>query len=197
MVRHGRKLYGDYPFRGDDDLKVPSGIYRLGKDELPMPATIEDVWWTDDTLRLSGYAYIAFLGLPNARSGRIRLTLEESGRADSVVPLNVRRIRRPDVTDTAPDGVTNYDWSGWEATVPVSALRRDGRFRTGSWRLRVEVRAHGVTRRRWLSATEPGHARAPRLADGGCGTHRPHDRLRQLRRGGGRGTGRRGQRTDR
>jgi len=161
VLRHGRKLYGDYPFRGEDDLKVPSEIYRLGKDELPMPAMIEDVWWTDDTLRLSGYAYIAFLGLPNARSGRIRLTLEESGRADSVVPLNVRRIRRPDVTDTAPDGVTNYDWSGWEATVPVSALRRDGRFRTGSWRLRVEVRAHGVTRRRWLSATEPGHARHP------------------------------------
>ena len=64
-----------------------------------MPARIEDVWWDDDVLRLKGYAYIAFQELPTERSGRIRLTLEESGHPDSVIPLEVRRVRRPDVTE--------------------------------------------------------------------------------------------------
>ena len=133
-----------------------------------MPARIEDVWWDGDVLRLSGHAYIAFQELPTERSGRIRLTLEESGHPDSVIPLKVRRVRRPDVTETARDGVTNYDGSGWEAEIPVSALRHRGRFRTGNWRLRLEVRAKGVTRRRWLSGTDPGRGKRPgwRTVDG-------------------------------
>ena len=168
VVRRGRKLYGDYPFRGDEDLGIPDEIYRLGKDELPMPARIEDVWWDDDVLRLKGYAYIAFQELPTEKSGRIRLTLEESGHPDSVIPLELHRVRRPDVTEVAPDGVTNYDGSGWEAALPVSALRHRGKFRTGNWRLRLEVRAKGVTRRRWLSGTNPGRAKRPgwRIVDG-------------------------------
>ena len=133
-----------------------------------MPARIEDVWWDDDVLRLKGYAYIAFQELPTEKSGRIRLTLEESGHPDSVIPLEVRRVRRPDVTEAAPDGVTNYDGSGWEAALPVSALRHRGKFRTGNWRLRLEVRAKGVTRRRWLSGTDPGRAKRPgwQIVDG-------------------------------
>ena len=168
VVRRGRKLYGDYPFRGDEDLGIPDEIYRLGKDELPMPARIEDVWWDGDVLRLKGYAYIAFQELPTEKSGRIRLTLEESGHPDSVIPLELHRVRRPDVTEVAPDGVTNYDGSGWEAALPVSALRHRGKFRTGNWRLRLEVRAKGVTRRRWLSGTNPGRAKRPgwRIVDG-------------------------------
>ena len=168
IVRKGRKIYGDYPFRGDAELAIPAEVYRLGKDELPLPARIEDVWWDGDVLRLSGYAYIAFLELPTERSGRIRLTLEESGHPESVIPLEAHRVRRPDITESAPDGVTNYDGSGWEASVPVAALRHRGKFRTGGWRLRVEVRTKGVTRRRWLSGTEPGRGKRPgwRTVDG-------------------------------
>ena len=71
-------------------------------------------------------------------------------------------MHRPDVTQTSKDGVTNYDWSGFEASVAASALRHRGRFRNGQWRLRVEVRSHGITRRRWLSGTAPGARRGRR-----------------------------------
>lgn len=161
FVRRGRRIIGDYPYRGDPSVAVPEDVYLLGRDELPMPARVEDVWWEGETLHLSGFAYIAFLPLDSAGSGRLRLTLEESGHPDRVVALEVTKVRRPDVTAAAPDGTTNYDWSGWTASVPATAMRHRGRFRTGSWRLRVEVKVAGITRRAWLAATGPGRAQRP------------------------------------
>jgi len=161
FVRRGRAIYGDYPFRDDPALDIPPEIYRLRPDEVPMPALVEDVWWDGDELHLTGYAYIANVPLATARSGRLRLTLEESGHRDSVVPLTLRRVLRPDLTAAAPDGTTNHDWGGWEASVEAKALTHRGQFRPGSWRLRVEVRAGRLTRRRWVSATDAGRASRP------------------------------------
>ncbi|HEU4912554.1 MAG TPA: CDP-glycerol glycerophosphotransferase family protein [Actinomycetes bacterium] len=163
VIRKGRRFWGDYPFRGDAQLAIPDDIYRLDRDELPLRARIEDIYWDGDDLRLTGFAYISFLDLSKPGSTRIRLTLEESGHPESVVALTVRNTHRPDVTQAAPDGVTNYDWSGFEASVPVESLRHRGRFRNGQWRLRVEVRSHGITRRRWLAGTAPGRASRPPL----------------------------------
>jgi CDP-glycerol glycerophosphotransferase len=161
FVRRGRTIYGDYPFRDDPALDIPSETYRLRPDEVPMPAMVEDVWWDGDELHLTGYAYIANVPLASERAGRLRLTLEETGRRDSVVPLTLRRVLRPDLTAAAPDGATNHDWGGWEASVEAKALMHRGEFRPGSWRLRVEVRAGGLTRRRWVSATDAGRASRP------------------------------------
>ena len=162
-VRRGRDFYGDYPFREDTHLAVPEGVYRLKRDELPLRACINDVWWDGDTLRLRGYAHIAFLDLTKQGSARIRLTLEESGHPESVVLLDVEAVRRPDVTESAPDGFICYDWSGFDAALPVGSLRHRGGFRDGHWRLRVEVRTAGITRRRWLVETDRGRAQRPPL----------------------------------
>ncbi|HEX7189064.1 MAG TPA: CDP-glycerol glycerophosphotransferase family protein, partial [Actinomycetes bacterium] len=163
VVRRGRRFYGNYPFRGDADLAVPDAIYRLDRDELPLRARIEDIRWAGDTLELSGFAYIAFLDLAREKSARIRLTLEEAGHPESVVPMRVRSVHRPDVTAASLDGVTDYSWSGFEASVDAAALRHRGGFRDGQWRLRVEVRSHGIMRRRWLAGTAPGRATRPAL----------------------------------
>ncbi|MGZ4596217.1 MAG: hypothetical protein ACXV3V_04760, partial [Actinomycetes bacterium] len=160
-IRRGRQFYGDYPFRGDAALAIPESIYRLDRDELPLRARVDDVWWDGDTLRLAGYAHIAFLDLSKKGSARIRLTLEEAGHPESVVAFSVHPVRRPDVTEDAPDATTCYDWSGFDAALPVAALRHQGHFRDGQWRLRVEVRTQGITRRQWLSATRDGRAKHP------------------------------------
>jgi glycosyltransferase involved in cell wall biosynthesis len=160
-IRQGRAIYGGYPFRGDPQLAVPKDVYRITKDEIPVTARIEQVWWDGGVLRLSGYAFIAFVAAAHEHSGRVRLTLEESGHPESVVRLSTRRVRRPDVTELHSADGTSYDWSGWEASVPLTALRQGEHFRAGDWRLRLELRGDGVTRRMWLSATDPGSARRP------------------------------------
>lgn len=168
VIRKGRRFWADYPFRGDPALGIPDSVYRLDRDELPLRGSIEDVRWSGDDLVLTGWAHIAFMDLSTKGSARIRLTLEESGHPERVVAMDVRPVHRPDVTEAAADGLTNYDWSGFEATVPVTSLAHRGRFRDGHWRLRLEVRSHGVTRRKWLSRTEPGRAKRPpgRTVDG-------------------------------
>ncbi len=163
VVRRGRSFYGNYPFRGDAVLQVPDEVYKLDRDELPLRARIEDIHWEGDRLVLEGFAYIAFFDLSKERSSRIRLTLEEAGHPESVVALHVRKVSRPDVTAAALDGVTDYTWSGFEASVDAAALRQRRGFRDGQWRLRIEVRSHGIMRRRWVSATAPGRATRPDL----------------------------------
>ena len=128
VVRRGRKIYGDYPFRDDAELGDPGRDLpaRQGRAAAAAPGS-RTSGGTATCCGCPGYAYIAFLELPTERSGRIRLTLEESGHPESVIPLEVRRVRRPDVTEDAPDGVTNYDGSGWEARVAGrAALRHRG-----------------------------------------------------------------------
>ena len=145
-------------------------------------ARIEDVWWDGDVLRLKGYAYIAFQELPTEKSGRIRLTLEESGHPDSVIPLEVRRVRRPDVTEAAPDGVTNYDGSGWEAAVPVSAAAPPREV--PDRQLAAAARGPGQGRHPAPVALRhrPGPGQAAGLADRRRRADRPHHAGRQLRR---------------
>src|SRR5215203_2383114 len=134
VVRRGRSFYGNYPFRGDPVLQVPDDVYKLDRDELPLRARIEDIRWEGDRLVLDGFAYIAFFDLSKERSSRIRLTLEEAGPPESVVALSVRKVSRPDVTAAALDGVTDYTWSGFEASVDASALRQRRGFPDGQWR---------------------------------------------------------------
>ena len=86
-VRRGRAVYGGYPFRGDPRLAVRDDVYRITKDEIPVVARVEQVWWDGDVIRLSGYAFIAFVPVDAERAGRVSLTLEESGHAVSVVAL--------------------------------------------------------------------------------------------------------------
>jgi CDP-glycerol glycerophosphotransferase len=160
--RHRRTFVAHYPYLGDPDVAVPDDLYRLRTDDLPMPARVTDIRWEGDTLMVSGFAFIASLAVGSADSGRLRVTLEEVGHSERVVRLRTQAVMRPDVTAAAGDGV-NYDWAGFDAAVPMEQLRQNGRFRTGSWRLRVERRSHGVTRRRWVTLTEPGRASRPEI----------------------------------
>jgi CDP-glycerol glycerophosphotransferase len=160
--RHRRAFYAGYPYRGDPDVAVPDDLYRLRSDDLPMPARVTDIRWEDDTLMISGFAYISSLAVDSADSGRLRITLEEVGHGERVVRLRTQAVLRPDVTAAAGDDV-GYDWAGFDAAVPIEQLRHHGRFRTGSWRMRVERRSHGVTRRRWVTLTEPGRASRPEI----------------------------------
>jgi CDP-glycerol glycerophosphotransferase len=160
--RHRRTFYAGYPYRGDPDVAVPDDLYRLRADDLPMPARVTDIRWEGDTLMISGLAYIASLAVDSADSGRLRITLEEVGHSSRVVGLRTQAVMRPDLTEAAGDDV-DYNWAGFDAAVPMEQLRHNGRFRTGSWRLRVERRSQGVTRRRWVTLTEPGRASRPEI----------------------------------
>ncbi|MGH8867995.1 MAG: CDP-glycerol glycerophosphotransferase family protein [Actinomycetes bacterium] len=156
---------GDYPFRTDTSLDIPRDVYRLDQ-ELAINAKVEDVWWEGDTLKVAGFAYVRFVGLPTEEAGAVSLVLEQirgkgTGRR---VKLDRTRVRRPDVTARAGDENYSYDWSGFVASIPVDDLAPPRQWRNATWRLMVTVEGEGVTRTQHLWATSPGRAQraAPR-----------------------------------
>lgn len=158
-VRRRGKIYGDYPFRTDRRLRIPANVYRLDQ-ELSMRTRIDDVWWEDGRLQLSGRAFIRGLDLPTADSDRLRLHLQTG--ADRRVALPVQRVARPEVTASERTGLYDYRFAGFRASVAVDELRAwDGTLRRGTWQLTATIRAEGQVRSKRVSDTAPGRAGRP------------------------------------
>jgi CDP-glycerol glycerophosphotransferase len=156
-VRRRRKIYGDYPFRGDKGLRIPDDVYRLDH-ELMLRSRVDEVRWEGDRLCLSGYAYIRQVELATADAGRIRLQLEHESDG-TVLKLPVERVARPDITAAERAGLYDYDGSGFRTWVSVDDLRaRDGGWRTGTWRLRVTLRCGGLQRSKRVAEAADGRA---------------------------------------
>jgi CDP-glycerol glycerophosphotransferase len=157
---HGR-WYGDYPFRTDRRLKIPSSIYRV-EHELWMGAGLQALRFDAGTVSIRGHAYINGIpcGTPDAQ--RVDVSLLRPGRLarlrliTSAVRLPTRSTHRPEITGNVRGALSDMSWSGFEATVDPCKLRREGR-----WQLYVTVRAGGLKRRRSRFYLEPGHPLQP------------------------------------
>jgi CDP-glycerol glycerophosphotransferase len=156
-VREGQHWYGDYPYRTDDRVRIPRHVYRL-EDELAPVFRLNDVRWEGDTLRIEGYAYIDMIGAPQPDSQELELFARGTGRWARRVKLRAERVYRPDVTADAAQQLVGLDWCGFVATLEGAQLRRIGRWREGSWKIGVAIRAGGLVRRSWRSEPAPLHA---------------------------------------
>jgi CDP-glycerol glycerophosphotransferase len=160
-LRRGRRWYGDYPYRTDEHLKIPSRVYRLGEELAPV-FMLNDVRWGGDALRLEGYAYIDLLGAPEAGSQQVELVARSTGWPPRRLRLETKRVHRPDVTASTAQELVGLDWAGFVATLDGSQLRRGDRWARGSWEIGVVIRAGGIVRRSWYPKPAPLHP-APRV----------------------------------
>src|SRR4051794_9191572 len=150
------RWYGDYPFRGDERLQIPLGVYRLEK-ELEASAQIDDVRADGERLTIEGYAYVSRIGAPEPDTQRVTVTALRRGKRlrrlrrlrlrTSGVALEARTVHRPDVTATTRQSRADLSWSGFAATLDPRQLRTLGRFREGTWDLYVTVDAGTIRRR--------------------------------------------------
>jgi len=153
-VRVRRRWYGDYPFRGDDRLRIPGSVYRLKHADLPGSAHLEELEQEGDELKLRGFAYITGIGAPTPDSQRVVVSALRPGRLRRVrlrlLPLRLRTVatHRPDATARSLQPLNDLSWSGFEATLHPRALQRRSRGRDGSWELYVTVISGGIRRRR-------------------------------------------------
>jgi CDP-glycerol glycerophosphotransferase len=156
-VRRGRRWYGDYPYRTDDKLRIPARVYRL-EEELAPVVRIGDLRWEGQQLRIEGFAYIDMIGAPAADAQKVELVVRRVGSRFGRFTLRATSVHRPDVTASAAQQRADLDWSGFEATLDATRLRRRGRWRDGTWEIGVVIRAGGVVRRIWRLDPEPLHA---------------------------------------
>jgi CDP-glycerol glycerophosphotransferase (TagB/SpsB family)/glycosyltransferase involved in cell wall biosynthesis len=156
-VREGGHWYGDYPYRTDERLGIPRRVYRL-EDELAPVFRLNDVRWEGDTLRIKGYAYIDMIGAPEPDSQELELFVRGTSRWARRLKLRTERMYRPDVTADAAQQLVGLDWSGFVATLEGARLRRGRRWREGSWRIGVAIRAGGLLRKTGRPKPAPLHA---------------------------------------
>ncbi|MGW1840760.1 CDP-glycerol glycerophosphotransferase family protein [Streptomyces sp. NPDC002067] len=150
----------------DPPLRLPSAVTRLGRDDFPLRAHLQEALWRDDLLFLRGYAYLRNLGAPHRHSYLGTLTLAQ-GRRRIVLPL--RPAESAAATAESGQDLHCYDWSGFTAVLDPQRLRRLGRWPDGDWRVTVTRTAAGVVRTAGLRPPESGSGTSPRTHDTGEG----------------------------
>ncbi|KUL49607.1 bifunctional glycosyltransferase/CDP-glycerol:glycerophosphate glycerophosphotransferase [Streptomyces sp. NRRL S-1521] len=139
--------------------RVPEKLLRLGRDELPVVARVDETRWGDDgKLRISGYAYVRNLEATrpghSVKTGLLRSTSDR--RQFRRVPT--RTVTAPKATEDSRQRLHCYDLSGFEMTVDPERLKTGGRWRPGAWLLGVVVAGHGSVRRAAVRAADGSSA---------------------------------------
>jgi CDP-glycerol glycerophosphotransferase len=171
-LRIGRRWYGDYPFRTDERLHIPLETYRLDQ-ELALEPHLEELRREGDRLFVRGYAYVAGVGAPERDSQRLTLTALRGGPLRRVrmrisgVPFETTSVHRSELTANSGQALADVCWSGFEATLDISKLRRRGRWAGGVWDVYATSRSGRLGRRRARFELEEGHpVRAVELHSG-------------------------------
>jgi CDP-glycerol glycerophosphotransferase len=135
IVRRGLKRYHDLPFLDDRRPEMPREMFLAGT---PKPRTkLHEVTWDGDKLHLRGHAFIQGMRTTHPWSAARLVTVRNGKRKITTV---ARPRRCPDATADSALPKVSYDWSGFEATIDVSALREgDGSWANGLWSVIVGV----------------------------------------------------------
>jgi CDP-glycerol glycerophosphotransferase len=155
-IRAGRQWFGDYPFRNDPRLALPSSLYRLD-DEFVTIARVEEIAVDGDAVRISGYAYIDLIGAPESGAQRVRLVARRRGWPPAKTAFETREVARPDLNPRSAQQLVSLDFAGFTAELKLSELGS----REGTWDIAAVVQAEGRVRRnrRWnrapLTAVSP------------------------------------------
>ena len=176
-VRVRRRWYGDYPFRGDPRLRIPSSVYRLVNADLPGAVHLDELRADGDQLVIRGFGYITGIGAPAPGSQKVRIVALQAGRLRRVrlylAPLRLETtpVRRPDATARSGQALTDLEWSGFEARVGAAELAAKAGDEDAAWELYVTVSAGGIRRRRVRFVLDRA-IRAVELPAGGDGLAR-------------------------
>jgi CDP-glycerol glycerophosphotransferase len=160
-IRVRGRWYGDYPFRTDRRLKIPSWIYRLDS-EMPLFAQVDELWWEGETLHIRGFAFIR--GIPVEREGAQRVSVLAVGGdrlrrvrlALAPIRFRTKSTHRPDATNSFGQGYHDVSWSGFEASIKARRFKLLGlRWRYGGFDVYISIRAGGIRRRRIRFTLDP------------------------------------------
>ncbi|WP_127479194.1 bifunctional glycosyltransferase/CDP-glycerol:glycerophosphate glycerophosphotransferase [Nocardioides pantholopis] len=148
-------VVADLPFRGDAAVGVPDECYLMTETETPLVVDLRGVRWTArDRLELDLLAYVDHVDLTEHPEVAVALVGPHGAR----IPLPVRQYVDPTANQTADArAYQDFSRSALVAEVDAAQLAResaaalrgpaDATVPVAKWRLDVEVRTLGLTRR--------------------------------------------------
>ena len=169
VVREHGRIRADMPFRKDPGLRIPARIYRPHWRELDPFVRIDGVSWQQDSLVITGCAFVPSIDIDKRRytSKIVILRPRTRLRPPIVLPARSFRFRDPALL-MGPDASLmlgkqrySYDWAGFRCEIPARLFKIGGRWLTGDWDCLILVRGHGVWRPARLHTPLPGPAERP------------------------------------
>ncbi|MFC5744295.1 bifunctional glycosyltransferase/CDP-glycerol:glycerophosphate glycerophosphotransferase [Actinomadura rugatobispora] len=160
VARRLHRRYAKYPFwKRRRGLRIPKRIFRL-REELAMSARLHEVGWRGGRLRVSGHAYIRYVGMPWPWSAlkAVALREERTGRT-TLLPARPRRC--PEATAGSRQAQFSYHGAGFSFALDPKRLRDGDRYVDGTWLVAVGVYGRGVFRRGALAAAASGSGAHP------------------------------------
>ncbi|MFE0176390.1 CDP-glycerol glycerophosphotransferase family protein [Streptomyces sp. NPDC059002] len=156
-VRGVLRRSASYPGVG----RLPDGIARLGRRELPMVARVDEARWdAEGKLRISGSAYVRNLGATRPGHSVKTGLLKSAHSKGQFRRVPTKTVAAPQATEKSRQRLHCYDLSGFEMTVDPAQLKTGGRWRPGNWLLGVVVAGHGTVRRAAVRAAEGASAQS-------------------------------------
>ena len=131
----------NYPSRLS--VEIPEALLVLGSSELPAEQALNGLEWTDEELRLRGWAFVRHLDLAPEDFPVARVYLrgtEDAAELDLIVAQERQLVSR-----WARSKWPDYDPAGFQAVIGIDTL--DSFLReVGEAELRVSIASHGIER---------------------------------------------------
>ncbi|MGH3303540.1 MAG: CDP-glycerol glycerophosphotransferase family protein, partial [Streptosporangiaceae bacterium] len=161
-VARGRgRIRADLPFRTDPRLVIPPSVYHIRMRELDPVVRVEDIFWQDGKLVISGCAFVPSVDIRRRLHTAKLVVLRPRKLGGPPILVLARSFRHPEAQRWSGQQRYDYDWAGFEATISPRRFRLAGRWRTGEWAGYVLVRGHGVWRASRLHTPVGGGAERP------------------------------------
>lgn len=149
------KYYGDYPFQ---DV-LPKDLFEVGH-ELTIKDRIEKAKISDDEISIEGYCYIVNLDADKKDQVSMNFWLTDGNQKISL--SDVKLIKRTDITmnqgrevdGAAFNRLYNYDYSGYQLSIPMSLLRG---MEEADWTIMCQISNQGLTKETILGNPTSGN----------------------------------------
>jgi CDP-glycerol glycerophosphotransferase len=161
VIRERGRLRADLPFRSDQELNVPSRLYRPHWRELDPFVRVESVGWSDDKLVLAGCAFVPSVDITKRRNATKIVMLVPRQRGRLPIVLRARSTEHAFATAWSRQDRYSYDWAGFRCEISPRWFRSGGHWLTGDWDGYVLVRGRGIWRPARLHTPVVGPAERP------------------------------------
>lgn len=158
-VRRRVHRYLNYPYLGDRSVGLDKSAYRLDK-ELSLHGSVRGVRWDEDDLVIDGSAYIRFINVHKRHMSVKAIALRHKKQGRLLVTA-AKTTFDPQATEQSNQSRYCYDWSGFEARIDTTRLKKKGKWVEGTWDVATGVLSRGLFRYRGLARGTAGTAANP------------------------------------
>lgn len=114
-------------------------INEVTTDSIHFIQSTEKAYWNDNDLHIEGWVYLEGINISTEASVEKHILVKNVS-GEEIVRYDATDIKKTNITKARGQNKYNYDYSGYEADIPIDKLTSDGIYN-----LYIEIIANGIT----------------------------------------------------